>query len=116
MTENYKADGSPVHVAEDGTPRKSRYGTGRQPGDDIVEQGWAPHFAAGNVLKYLRRDKDREHSVESARWYYERIKEMVDDIYLKTQTHFQYAEAYQALKALNKLLTNEEKATLDAPP
>ena len=60
------------HVADDGTVRKSHYGPPgtRQPWDDIVDAGWAPHFAAANVLKYLRRDKAPEHSLESARWYW----------------------------------------------
>lgn len=58
------------HVAADGTTRKSHYGKERQPWDDIKEQGWGPAFCASNVLKYLRRDKDQKHSVESARVYY----------------------------------------------
>lgn len=61
----------------DDSARKSHYGPRRQPWDDIVDAGWGPAFAAGNVLKYLRRDKDREHSIESARWYWARLKEAV---------------------------------------
>lgn len=52
-----------------GDGRKIHYGAGRQPLDDIIEKGWAPEFCAGNVLKYLRRDKNRGHSIESARFY-----------------------------------------------
>jgi hypothetical protein len=61
----------------DATERQPQYGDGRQPWDDIVEEGWAPEFAAGNVLKYLRRDKAREHSLASARWYWARLNEAV---------------------------------------
>lgn len=100
MSKDYKADGTPTHVAEDGTLRKSRYGTGRQPWDDIVDLGWGPHFAAGNVLKYLRRDKDREHSIESARWYYARLTEEAT------------YEWDTARLQLNAILTQEEKALL----
>lgn len=60
----------------DDSERKEHYGPARQPWDDIVDLGWAPEFAAANVLKYLRRTKDRYHSVESARWYYARLSEM----------------------------------------
>jgi hypothetical protein len=54
----------------DDVPRQIHYGEGRQPWDDIVDAGWGHAFAAANVLKYLRRDKEPEHSLESARWYY----------------------------------------------
>lgn len=56
------------------TDRKAHYGTGRQPWDDILDLGWAPEFAASNVLKYLRRSKDPEHSQESALWYLDKLK------------------------------------------
>lgn len=36
---------------------------------------WGPAFAAGCVLRYLRRGKAREHNLESARWYYARLVE-----------------------------------------
>jgi hypothetical protein len=64
-----------VHTAEDGTVRQDHYGDGRQPWDDIVDAHWGPAFAAGNVLKYLRRTKDPKHSLESARWYWARLRE-----------------------------------------
>ncbi len=57
----------------DESERQFHYGDGRQPWDDIVDAGWGPAFAAGNVLKYLRRDKQLEHSLASARWYYQQI-------------------------------------------
>jgi hypothetical protein len=67
---------SVTHLDERGTPRQAHYGAGRQPWDDVLDAGWAPEFCAGNVLKYLRRDKERQHSVESARWYYRRLVEL----------------------------------------
>lgn len=66
-------------TAADGTIRKAYYGAGRQPFDDIVSAGWGPAFAAGNVLKYLRRDKDQEHSLRSARWYWREIVNRCDN-------------------------------------
>lgn len=59
-------------------PRKPWYGAGKQPWDTIKALGWAPAFAAANVVKYLRRTKDPEHSLESAQWYHERIREMAN--------------------------------------
>ena len=70
-----------THTADDGTVRQDHYGLARQPWDDIVSVGWAPYFAAGNVLKYLRRTKDPEHSLESARWYWARLREMFNGDY-----------------------------------
>lgn len=65
-----------THPDDRGVPRQDHYGPGRQPFDDILDAGWAPAFAAGNVLKYLRLTKEPEHSLESARWYYARLFEM----------------------------------------
>jgi hypothetical protein len=56
---------------ERGDGRKAHYGSGRQPLDDIVEAAWGPAFCAGNVLKYLRRDKDVEDSRKKAKWYFD---------------------------------------------
>ena len=88
----------------DGSVRKSHYGSSRQPWDDIKDQGWAPHFAAGNVLKYIRRTKSPEHSLESARWYWARLDEMIAT---RTDMPLQRA-AMDAKDRLMKLLTNEE--------
>lgn len=61
------------------------YGHGRQPLDDIINindiinMGWAPIFSAANVLKYLRGNKHREHSLESARFYYKLLTQLVDE-------------------------------------
>lgn len=67
---------------QDGTVRKAHYGAGKQPWDTMVEKGWAVHFAAGTVLRYLRRDKEPEHSLESARWYFARLREMSEPVYM----------------------------------
>lgn len=85
----------------DDTERKPHYGAGRQPWDDIVDAGFAPGFSAGNVLKYLRRTKEPEHSIESARWYWERLKEMTLS-----------GNANGELEKLIMLLSNEELAAL----
>lgn len=67
-----------THLDKDGTTRPDYYGTGRQPWDDAVDFGWAVHFAAANILKYLRRSKNQEHSESSARWYWSRLKELAN--------------------------------------
>jgi hypothetical protein len=90
------------HQADDGTVRKDHYGSGRQPWDDIKDLGWAAEFAAGNVLKYLRRTKEPGHSLQSARWYLARLEE-------QAFTCDQSAEIYCQL--LNHL-TPEDRAKL----
>lgn len=116
-SELYNADGTPIHIGQDGTPHKTRYGSGKQPWDIMKELGWAPHFAAGNVLKYLRRDKDREHSIESARWYYARLSEIAGGIWsidreASMGSYSYWCRARDALHDLDNLLTPEEKALL----
>lgn len=64
---------------ERGDGRKAHYGAGRQPIDDIVDQGWGPEFCAGNIVKYLRRDKEVEDSLKKAKWYYAKLIEIVGD-------------------------------------
>lgn len=70
----------PEITAPDGTVRKAHYGTGRQPWDDIMEAGWGAPFAAGNVLKYVRRAaaKNGEDDIAKARWYFKRLSEMAE--------------------------------------
>lgn len=63
----------------DGTVRKVHYGEGKQPWDVMVEIGLAPAFAAGSVLKYLRRTKDPEDSLKKARWYYRELHSLWRD-------------------------------------
>jgi hypothetical protein len=103
--EDYKADKTPVHRADDGSLRKTRYGVGRQPWDDIVDLGWGPAFAAGNVLKNLRRDKEPEHSLESARWYYGQLERRA----LEEPTDSGDAPWTAALNSVKAALTTAEK-------
>ena len=63
-------------VAEDGTTRPAYYGDGVQPWDTIKTRGWAPHFAAGCVVKYLRRTKEVDESRLKAIWYYRELARM----------------------------------------
>lgn len=63
---------------DDGTIRKAHYGEGKQPWDSIKDLGWGPHFAASNVIKYLRRSKDAEHSLASAKWYWNVLQSMME--------------------------------------
>ncbi len=59
---------------EDGSVRKTYYGDGLQPWDIIKANGWAAHFAAGNVLKYMRRAKgDDASDRKKAYWYYDQL-------------------------------------------
>ncbi len=56
----------------DGTVRKAHYGVGKQPWDEMKELGWAEHFAAGCVLKYVRRYKAKngQDDLDKAGWYW----------------------------------------------
>lgn len=86
-----------------GDGRKKHYGDGEQPIDVIRRLGWYPQFCAGNVLKYLRRDKDPEHSAESAKVYFGWLADEAD-------TH-----GTVAMSVYNQLieeLTPEERARL----
>lgn len=62
----------------DGTVRKAHYGEGKQPWDTIKELGWGPGFAAGNVLKYVRRHaaKNGEDDLDKARWYFAELQKL----------------------------------------
>lgn len=59
--------------------RASHYGDGVQPWDLIIGAGWAAEFAAGNVIKYVRRhmNKNGEDDLKKARWYYHELIKMV---------------------------------------
>lgn len=84
-----------------GEPRKAHYGDGEQPWDAIVRLGWGPAFAAGNVLKYLRRTKDPEHSLESARWYWRRLEErFLDDAWHEAAERLANELTYDELQRL----------------
>lgn len=103
-----------THSDDRGVPRQDHYGAGRQPWDDILDAGWAPEFATGNVLKYLRRTKDRTHSVESARWYWTRLKEMTRGDLTSTEISIDrlMRRAITVQKKLMRLLTTAELETL----
>ena len=73
-----------------------------KPWDVIVCLGWGPEFAAGNVLKYLRRTKEPEHSLESARWYWQRLVDLA----------MEDRSARHVLVVLNLVLTDNEKMRL----
>lgn len=93
----------------EGALRKRHYGEGEQPWDMIVASGWGPAFAAGNVLKCLRRDKAPEHSIESARWYYARLVEGVPK--KRPLEESAVASNWQgALDRLELILTQAERA------
>jgi hypothetical protein len=71
VRELYKAKTKLDLDPDRGDGRKTHYGAeGKQPWDDMLELSWAAHFAAGSILKYLRRDKRAAHSLESAKVYY----------------------------------------------
>lgn len=110
----------PEHVGADGTVRKSHYGAGRQPWDDIVDEGWGPEFAAGNALKYVRRHraKNGEDDLEKGRWYYARLIEMTRGAgALPTRgaawmAKMMQSRAISVAKRLQEMLTDEERDLL----
>ena len=97
-----------TRVAEDGTIRQDHYGAGEQPWDVIVRLGWAPEFAAGNILKYLRRDKEEAHSLESARWYWMRLRELASN----SPERFR---AWEVHRQLQEALTPDELRQVSGP-
>lgn len=90
---------------QDGSIRKAHYGPGEQPWDTALRLGWGPQAAAFCILRYLRRDKAREHSLESARWYWARLKERACGASPLIW--------YSVLGELRNVLTGEEMAVLD---
>lgn len=95
-------------MGQDGTVRKAHYGTGKQPWDTMVEMGIAPEFAAGNVIKNLRRSKDPEHSLESARWYYKQLRGMIDSNLDNLSKDTSLMRIVAVFNALLSELTSEE--------
>jgi hypothetical protein len=94
----------------DTAERQAHYGAGKQPWDVIVQETpWAVAFAAANVLKYLRRTKAPEHSLQSARWYHKRLRE-----WSKKHPHPLSNAASSALVLLeDKILTVKERQLLE---
>lgn len=101
---------APVREGQgDAEPRKAHYGeSGAQPWDLILAAGWGPAFAAGNVLKYLRRSKNPEHSAESAAWYYDRLVDGAAG-HIPNWSNFEARMLWQrALDDLESRLSTEE--------
>jgi hypothetical protein len=91
-----------TRMAEDGTVRKSHYGVGRQPWDDFVVMGWAAPFAAGCIIKYMRRTKPDPDDMIDAVWYYVALHKLCATDVL----------AERVLGELETLLTDDEKKRL----
>lgn len=90
-------------VGLSGEKRKAHYGDGRQPWDAMLELGIGPHFAAGSILKYLRRDKDPEHSAESARWYYHQLVRLADP----RESGFPHRDRQAQFEVFNEVQTSK---------
>lgn len=86
----------------DQSGRQDYFGEGRQPWDEIVDVGFGPQFAAGSILKYIRRTKgEREKDIAKAAWYWARLIELSEDRVNETA-------ARDALQWLNARLTLAE--------
>jgi hypothetical protein len=70
----------------------------------------APAFCGGLILKYLRRTKDPEHSLESARWYRQRLVE-----FQHSKDPVRRKDALRVLLQLGMLLNPEELERLGEP-
>ena len=99
--------------ADRGDGRKAHYGDGRQPWDVIIELGWEPEWLAGNIIKYLRRTKEPEHSLESARIYYRRLVLLSDRSYRRWRL-FETREE-RVLRQLLAELNDIERWKLETP-
>lgn len=99
----------------DKAERQTYYGEGAQPWDDIVRAGFGAAFAAGSILKYLRRQKgEREKDVEKARWYWTRLVAL--SIGEPEDPGDEIDRAHLALAWLGQTLKPEETALLTAAP
>lgn len=83
-----------------GQERMAYYGDdGQQPWDIMIKLGWAADFAAGSILKYLRRSKgDPQGDLDKARIYLTWLNELAE--------HRSYARGN--LENLRRTLTEEE--------
>lgn len=93
-------------IGQDGTKRKDYYGEGEQPWDTMVKRGWAAYFAAGCILKYLRRKKEGQlaHDQESICVYFNWLSKLAEE---KDIIEGEMA-ADIVEELLNEELTNEE--------
>ena len=103
----------PEIVDDAGVARKMHYGNRKQPWDSIVEQGWGAQFAAGNVLKYVRRAaaKNGEDDIAKANWYFARLHEMAE-LSARVPSGDAAIAARRTLIALKHELTGTEAALL----
>ncbi len=67
----------PTRIGPDGTVRKTYYGEGEQPWDTLCRRGWGAAFSGGNVLKYLRRQKNSD-DLDKARWYWLELQKLAN--------------------------------------
>ena len=109
--------GSPTPASpSDGTVRQHYYGPSRTLWVDLLDLRWAPAFAAGNVLKYLRRHKDPTDP-DKARWYYAALRGLASpylDCAVASPAPFptHARDAAAILSTLDSLLTPAEKDLL----
>ncbi len=94
-------------IARDGSVRQTYYGAGEQPWDTSRRNGWAATFACGNIVKYLRRQKN-EDDLDKARWYWVELHKMTDQEFFPAER----AHAALALQQLHRELTEDEHKRL----
>ena len=85
---------------------------------EIVAAGWAPDYAAGNVLVCLRKG----NYLTGARWYYARLTELMRGELLpayaepgRSSYRIAVGRAAAVKVRLDDLLTNEEKEMVKEP-
>ena len=98
-------------IGQDGTERKDYYGEGEQPWDTMVKRGWAAYFAAGCILKYLRRKKEDQahHDLESICVYFDWLNKLAEKDDIEGDMAREIME-----ELLNEELTEKEKHQLQA--
>lgn len=98
-------------IGQDGTERKDYYGEGEQPWDTMVRRGWAACFAAGCILKYIRRNKEgqSEHDLESICVYFNWLSKLAEKDTIEGDLAREIIE-----ELVNEELTNKEKRQLQA--
>jgi len=106
--------------SKDGTTRKTYYGAdGRQPWDYIKAEGWGAAFAAGNVLKYMKRAPnkgDRADDTKKAQWYWAELNKLAEMPEKPTGNDaISVRRAKEAIGRVVKLLTKDEYAELVPP-
>jgi hypothetical protein len=100
-----------THLDDRSIVRQDHYGPRHQAWDSILELGWAPEFAAGNILKYLRRTKSPKHSLESANWYHDRLVSMSQGYWTEDRQR-----AGDVRQRLYEILTDAERVSIGRGP